>query len=503
EFQKLVDQWLLDIAEAAGFLDDIIIITVGTEEEHKKIAEKVLARLQEKGVRLNFEKCEFFKDSVNWLGYKIDQSGYAPLEDKTKEIVNMKPPKDIQGIRSFLGGVQYLSRFVQNLSILTEPIRKMLKKDQSFEWGQAQQHSFNLIKEQLIKPKILTHFNPSLDTVVVCDACKLGLGATLLQKHGTLPDGKDDLRVVFYASRYLNKFESEYSTSELEMLGVVWSLEHFKHYIFGKKISIYTDHQALVSILNGKNINGKQACNRLTRWLSRLLLFDFIVYHKPGKDMGLVDYLSRHPNGPPEKSDPYDEEFVINKISEINDEILSRIDCDFILEQVIQQSHLSVAKGPTVNMVREPAKIKDFHKSEVGLRPAVNSQRAMRSAASNENAASLSRNKLHSVVSSIKECDKAIVNKIMADDNSNQNFTQQELDRAIGETNYGAMAGAGVSSEDPDLTEMVNQPQFNCFAPFIINDPTLWAYRLYRVKMQGGELVPDHSRELLEISYSK
>ena len=113
------------------------------------------------------------------------------------------------------------------------------------------------------------------DTRIVCDASHNGLGAVLEQLNS------DGWRPISFASRYLNEAEKKYSTNELEMLAVVWGAEYFRNYMLGRKLLIVTDHKALVSLLNGNNKKNKTMFSRLTRWLDRLIPFDFQVEHKP------------------------------------------------------------------------------------------------------------------------------------------------------------------------------------------------------------------------------
>ena len=112
--------------------------------------------------------------------------------------------------------------------------------------------------------------------------------------HQTRPSG--ELKTVAFASRFLNVAELKYSTNELELLGLVWAFDHFKNYLLGKQFSFLTDHKALIGALR-VNKYTITAQSRLTRWADKLLPFDFTVEHLPGKEMGLVDYLSRNPSG--------------------------------------------------------------------------------------------------------------------------------------------------------------------------------------------------------------
>ena len=145
-------------------------------------------------------------------------------------------------------------------------------------------------------------------TRVKCDTSHSGLGASLEQQKV-----EGEWIPIAFASRYLNTQEKKYSTNELELLAVVWSVDQFKHYLLGKKFVIATDHKALVSALD-ENRSNKTYQSRLTRWVDRLLPYQFKVVHIPGKDMGIVDYLSRDPKGEPWPESVLDEKFVVTSI---------------------------------------------------------------------------------------------------------------------------------------------------------------------------------------------
>ena len=121
----------------------------------------------------------------------------------------------------------------------------------------------------------------------------------------------------------MNRLEERYSTNELELLAIVWALEHFKYYLYGNKFILQTDHQALLSALkNNRGIKTYQS--RLSRWVDRLLPFNFTIEHIPGKNMGFADYLSRNPSGAPSPINEDDEKFVINLIEEMKHAILKQ-----------------------------------------------------------------------------------------------------------------------------------------------------------------------------------
>ena len=167
-----------------------------------------------------------------------------------------------------------------------------------------------MIKEKIAETTENKHYNPELETRIKCDASRKGLGCALEQRT---PNG---WHTVAFASRFLNFVEDRYSINELELLGVVWSVKRFKNYLYGKPFTVITDHRALLSIIR-ENRSNKSYNSRLTRWVDRLLPFDFSINHLPGSKTGLVDYISRDPQQKAVNISAYDEQFIVAKLDVI------------------------------------------------------------------------------------------------------------------------------------------------------------------------------------------
>ena len=153
-----------------------------------------------------------------------------------------------------------------------------------------------------------------METRIKCNASREGLGAAVERSDS------EGWKTVAFASRFLNSKKERYSINELELLVVVWAIEYFKYYLFGKTFTALTDHRALFSVLKFHRSN-KSYNSRLTRWIDRLLPFDFNIKHIPGTRMGLVDYISRQRNQKAKSIAQYDEEFMVATISPIRDAI--------------------------------------------------------------------------------------------------------------------------------------------------------------------------------------
>ena len=248
-----------------------------------------LKRLDGENLRISLPKCHFGMLEIDWLGYHISQSGISPFESKTAAILALETPKTLKKLRSFLGSVHYIGKFIPNLAQISHPLRPLLKKTSKFIWTEEHENCFNEIKNRIANAATNSHPNPQLETCVKCDASGSGLGAALqrLTVDGWKPNA--------FASRFLNSCEERYRVNELELLGVVWPIEYFENYLYGNNFTVITDHRALLSIMKENRWN-KSYNSRLPRWIDRVLPFQFNVEHLPGAKMVLIEYISRHPS---------------------------------------------------------------------------------------------------------------------------------------------------------------------------------------------------------------
>ena len=319
-FQKTMDKTLASINTKFAFLDDILIITKGLLTEHELELDKVLNLLDKENLAIKLQKCEFAKPDLVWLGFKIHPNGIIPTKQKCDAISKLEIPKTLKQLRSFMGCIHHLIKFTPNLARLSEPLRPLLSKSNlksqnKLDWKQIHTDAFIKIKDAI---KAITEkklFDVKCPTRVRFDASKKGLGACLEQFVHTA------WHPIAYASRFLNNLEQRYSTNELDLLSVVWSLEHFKYYLYGAQFTLQTDHQAHFCAFK-ENRGNKTYQSRLTRWVDRLLPFHFSVEHIPGKNMGFADYLSRNPSSEATTPSERDKNFVINTIEEIKHALL-------------------------------------------------------------------------------------------------------------------------------------------------------------------------------------
>ena len=189
-------------------------------------------KLDEENLAISLDKCKFSCKQVEWLGFSVNSEGTKPLVKKTEAIEKLSPPKNFKQLKNFMGSIHHLTRHIPKLAQTAAALRPLLKtqkKNRPLEWSTEHNTTFNNILKLVSE---ITHnkhfdFDQHLDTRIVCDASITGLGAVLKQFS---PEG---WVAVAYASRFLNSLEEKYSVNELELLGVVWAIEHFKYYLYG------------------------------------------------------------------------------------------------------------------------------------------------------------------------------------------------------------------------------------------------------------------------------
>ena len=218
--------------------------------------------------------------SISFLGHKITKNGLKIDEKKVEAITRMESPTDPAAVQRLQGMVTYLARFLPRLSEVMEPIRKLTHKDVEWEWKEEQENAMNEIKKLVTTAPVLAYYDPRKTLTIQCDASKSGLGAALMQ------DGQP----IAFASRALTNTEQRYAQIEKEALAIVFALEKFHQYTFGRRIHIESDHKPLESIVK-KPLH--RAPKRLQNMLMRMLNYDTEIHWKKGETMYLADTLSR------------------------------------------------------------------------------------------------------------------------------------------------------------------------------------------------------------------
>ncbi|GJR61854.1 putative reverse transcriptase domain-containing protein [Tanacetum coccineum] len=229
------------------FIDDILIYS-RNEKEHEEHLKTILELLKKEELYAKFSKCEFWINTVKFLGHVIDNSGIHVDPAKIEVVKNWASPTTPSEIRQFLGLTGYYRRFIEGFSKIAKPMTELAQKNQNFNWGKEQETTFQLLKQKL------------------CDAPILAL-----------PEGSDDF-----------VHEKNYTTYDLELGAVVFALKIWRHYLYGTKCVVFTDHKSLQHILNQKELNMRQR-----RWIELLSDYDSEIRYHPGKANVVADTLSR------------------------------------------------------------------------------------------------------------------------------------------------------------------------------------------------------------------
>ena len=265
------------------FIDDILVYSK-TEEEHERHLREVLETLEREQLYAKFSKCEFWLKEVQFLGHVVNKEGIKVDQAKVEAIKNWETPKTPSDIRSFLGLAGYYRRFIENFSKIALPLTQLTKKSEKFVWGPKQQGAFDELRSRLSDAPVLALMDGVEDIVVYCDASLLGFGAVLMQRN----------RAIAYASRQLKPHERNYPTHDLELGAVVFALKLWRHYLYGVKFIIYTDHKSLQYLFDQRDLNMRQ-----TRWLDVVKDYDCEIHYHPGKANVVADALSRKPSARP------------------------------------------------------------------------------------------------------------------------------------------------------------------------------------------------------------
>ncbi|KAK3697327.1 hypothetical protein QZH41_004727 [Actinostola sp. cb2023] len=354
-FQKRLIQALEGLPSTTTIADDILLYGKGEQEkdaekDHDDNLTKLLERCQEKGIRLNKGKAVLKVKQLDFMGHLVTSEGLKPDPNKVEAIVKLQTPTDKQGVERLNGAVNYLAKFLPKLSQVMAPIRQLTHKDVEWHWDAVQDRAFEEIKQLVTQAPVLAYYDPQKELVIQCDASSKGLGAVLLQEE----------RPVAYASRCLTDAETRYATIEKEMLAVVFALEKWHQFTYGRAVQVCTDHKPLVSI-NQKSLD--KAPRRLQGMLLRSLNYNIDIQYRPGKEQHLADMMSR--SFLPLNSHESQEEFeVINavKFLPMREERIQEIKKHTESDDTLCQLRTTIQQGfPTDKLSMPPQLTPYFH----------------------------------------------------------------------------------------------------------------------------------------------
>ena len=270
-FRPYLDQFVV------VFIDDILIYSY-SHEEHAVHLRIVLQILREKQLYAKLSKCEFWLEEVKFLGHVISKGGIKVDPAKVEAVIGWERPKTVTEIRSFLGLAGYYRRFIEGFSRIALPLTRLTRKGQPFVWTSKCEESFQDLKHRLTTSPVLVLPDPNEPFEIYCDASKMGLGCVLMQNR----------QVVAYASRQLRPHEENYPTHDLELAAIVFALKIWRHYLYGAKFEVFSDHKSLKYLFDQKELNMRQR-----RWMELVKDYDFKLQYHPGKANVVADALSR------------------------------------------------------------------------------------------------------------------------------------------------------------------------------------------------------------------
>nr|KAG5689099.1 hypothetical protein BaRGS_006158 [Batillaria attramentaria] len=289
-FQEIMENLTSDLPGVAVFQDDIL--TSGKDaKDHLSNLERLLTRLNDKGLRCRREKCLFAQPSVEYLGHTLSAEGISK-GSKVEAVLKMPPPTDVSSLKSFLGSVQFYGKFIPNLATMAEPLYRLTKKASPWKWGEEEQAAFEQLKNVLSSDQVLVHFDPEKPVGLACDASNVGIGAVLFHRY---PDGSE--RPIANVSKTLTAAERNYSQIHKEALAIIYGLRKFYQYLYGRQFILVTDHKPLTALFGPKKGTPLLAANRLARWALWLNQFDYTIEYRKTADHGNADALSRLPSG--------------------------------------------------------------------------------------------------------------------------------------------------------------------------------------------------------------
>uniref|UniRef100_A0A914Z536 RNA-directed DNA polymerase n=1 Tax=Panagrolaimus superbus TaxID=310955 RepID=A0A914Z536_9BILA len=258
------------------------------EEQHLQDVEEILITIERNGLKLRIDKCYFGMEEIKYLGFLISKEGIRPDPANIEKVKNFTRPTSLTQVRSFIGATSYFRRFIPNFAKIMSPLYDLTTKGENVKenWKDEHETAFKAIIQKLVEAPVLAPPKFGKPFEMETDASKEAFAACLLQR-----DDNGQLHPISFFSRKMNKHERNYSSIELEALGVVAGLKEFRPYIEGSGTTIIrTDSSGVCSLMKNKNLQG-----RLAKFQLAIQAFDITFTHRAGKENQFCDYMSRYP----------------------------------------------------------------------------------------------------------------------------------------------------------------------------------------------------------------
>ena len=287
-FQELMVKVLGDLnwKEAVVYLDDILVFAKN-KEEHMQRIKHVLEKIKEAGLRINPEKCQFLTERTKFLGYIVSKNGIETDQTKIDAIKKFQNPSCIKHLRSFLGLTNYYRKFLKDYAKYSKVLEGLCgkNKDKKIIWTEECEEAFRKLKEKMIDTPILAYPDFEKEFILDTDASFDTIGAVLSQK-----DTYGRERVIAYGSHKMNKHELGYCVTRKELLAIYYFTQNFKHFLYGKRFLLRTDHKAITFMLNTKNPITPQ----FQTWINFLSSLDMRMEYRKGGKHSNADAMSRN-----------------------------------------------------------------------------------------------------------------------------------------------------------------------------------------------------------------
>ena len=330
-FQRFMDHVCEGLENVLVYIDDIIIYSK-TYEEHLYHLKCVFDRLKKFGLILNVEKSIFFQPSITYLGLEFNSEGYKCTDEKIPPVENFPVPTDKKEILKFMGLINYYRAHLPNIAEIATPMYNLTHEKAKFIWDEAAQNAFDTLKKLFKQRMVLQPYEEGGTLDLYTDASDVAIGAVLMCNQ----------KPIEFFSKKLSPVEQRYSAHEREALGMVLSIQHFRHQLTARKFVLHTDHRPLTYWLDKAPVNERHA-----RWMVKVQDMNFKVEYIAGKDNVLADLMSR-PDGV-EKStrEKLFDDINVNavKIFDESDAIRLLQTEDFMLTQKIKPEYLETVNG--------------------------------------------------------------------------------------------------------------------------------------------------------------
>ncbi|XP_045526419.1 uncharacterized protein LOC123715455 [Pieris brassicae] len=277
-FQRTID-WIIrkeKLQKTYAYIDDITICGQALEE-HDRNLENFMNAAKKYGLTLSIQKCKFSQESINILGYNIQNYIIKPDSERLKPLINLPPPSDVPTLRRTLGMFAHYSKWIPNFS---ERIHSIANTT-TFPLTSEQIKCFEGLKNDIAKSSIRA-IDVNIPFTVETDASDHSIAAILTQNS----------RPVAFYSRTLNSSEQNHSAIEKEAYAIVESLKKWRHFLIGRHFKLVTDQRSVSFMFNMKH-SSKIKNEKIQRWRLELAAFKYDIIYRPGKENYAADALSR------------------------------------------------------------------------------------------------------------------------------------------------------------------------------------------------------------------